>query len=80
MIQKDNSITFAQSSVMKSSELLRLLKRDGWFVERQSGSHAILKHIEKDGQLSVPIHASKEVKKGLLNAILKEANIKTAKR
>jgi mRNA interferase HicA len=50
---------------MKSSELLRLLKKDGWFEIRQSG---------------VPFHASKEVKKGLLNAILKEAEIKTPKR
>ncbi|MGN6493270.1 MAG: type II toxin-antitoxin system HicA family toxin [Agriterribacter sp.] len=32
---------------MKSSELLRLLKRDGWFVVRQSGSHMILEHPSK---------------------------------
>jgi len=65
---------------MKSSELLRLLKRDGWYIERQSGSHAIMKHSQKDGQLSVPLHAAKEVKKGLLSAISKEAQIKSTKR
>jgi len=39
-----------------------------------------MQHPEKDGQLIVPFHASKEVKKGLLNAILKQAEIKTNKR
>jgi predicted RNA binding protein YcfA (HicA-like mRNA interferase family) len=36
---------------MKSSELVRLLKRDGWFVIRQSGSHMIMEHPTKKGKL-----------------------------
>lgn len=40
-------ITFVK---MKSSELLRLLKRDGWYVVRQSGSHMILEHPVKKGK------------------------------
>ena len=31
---------------------------------------------KKKGQLTVPFHGSKEVKKGLLNAILSQAEIK----
>lgn len=65
---------------MKSSELFKLLKKDGWFEIRQSGSHVIMKHATKKGSIPVPFHASKEVKKGLLNAILKQAEIKTTKR
>lgn len=65
---------------MKSSELVRLLKKDGWYEVRQTGSHVIMKHPSKEGQLTVPSHGSKEVKTGLLKAILKEANIKTTKR
>jgi len=65
---------------MKSSELLKILKKDGWYELRQSGSHIILKHPTKIGSIPVPFHASKEVKKGLLNAILKQADIKTTKR
>jgi predicted RNA binding protein YcfA (HicA-like mRNA interferase family) len=64
---------------MKSSELMRLLKKDGWYEIRQSGSHVIMKHPSKDGTIPVPFHASKEVKKGLLNAILKQAKIETKK-
>ena len=65
---------------MKYSELFRLLKKDGWIELRQKGSHVIMKHPTKGEQLTVPYHAGKEVKKGLLTAILKQANIKTTKR
>ena len=65
---------------MKSSELLRILKKDGWFEVRQTGSHIIMRHPEKEGNLSVPFHGPDEVKKGLLSDILKKANIKITKR
>ncbi len=39
---------------MKSSELMRILKKDGWVEIRQSGSHVIMKHSEKKAQLVVP--------------------------
>lgn len=54
--------------MVKYDELFRLLKKDGWSIIRQKGSHVILRH------------PGKEVKKGLLNAILKQANIKRRKR
>lgn len=73
----NNYITFAS---VKCSELLKLLKNNGWYKIRQSGSHVIMKHPEKNGTLPVPFHGSKDVKKGLLKAILKQANIKTDKR
>ena len=40
----------------------------------------IMQHPKKPEQLTVPYHAGKEVKKGLLTALLKHANIKTTKR
>lgn len=65
---------------VKSSELLRIMKKDGWFEVRQSGSHIIMKHPTKPNIIPIPYHASKEVKKGTLQAILKLADIKTTKR
>jgi len=56
------------------------MKKDGWYKVRQSGSHIIMRHPSKQGSIPVPFHASKEVKKGLLRAILKQAEIKTTKR
>jgi len=61
---------------MKSSELIRLLKRDGWFVIRQTGSHMMMKHSEKPGQIVVPNHGNQEMGKGLEKKILKDAGIK----
>jgi mRNA interferase HicA len=61
---------------MKSSELLRLLKGDGWFVIRQSGSHVILRHPVKNGQIVCPNHGSQEVGKGLEKKIKKDAGLK----
>lgn len=65
---------------VKYNELFRILKKDGWFEVRQKGSHVIMQHPIKPEQLIVPYHAGKEVKKGLLTSILKQANIKTDKR
>jgi predicted RNA binding protein YcfA (HicA-like mRNA interferase family) len=76
-MESNKFITFA---VMKYNELFRLLKKDGWFEVRQKGSHVILQHPERSEQLTVPYHSGKEVKKGLLVAILKQVNIKTNKR
>ena len=61
---------------MKTNELLRLLERDGWRRIRQSGSHAIYRHPTKTGQLTVPVHGSKEIATGTLNSILKQAELK----
>lgn len=65
---------------MKYNELFKLLKKDGWFEVRKKGSHVIMRHPSKEEQLTVPYHAGKEVKKGLLRALLKQAGIKTTKR
>jgi predicted RNA binding protein YcfA (HicA-like mRNA interferase family) len=60
---------------MKSSELLRVLKKDGWIEKRQKGSHIIMVHPTKDGILVVPNHGSAEVGKGLAKDLLKKAGL-----
>jgi mRNA interferase HicA len=65
---------------MKYNDLFKLLRKDGWFDVRTKGSHVIMQHPTKKEQIVVPFHAGKEVKKGLLVAILKQADIKTNKR
>ena len=65
--------------MVKYNELFRKLRKDGWKIIRQKGSHVILRHHVKSEQLTIPYHPGKEVKKGLLEAILKQANIKGKK-
>ena len=61
---------------MKCSELLRLLKKDGWYIVSQKGSHLKMKHDEKSGIIIFPNHGSNEVGKGLEKTIKKQAGIK----
>ncbi|PGH39963.1 MAG: toxin HicA, partial [Candidatus Nephrothrix sp. EaCA] len=59
------------------SELVRLLKQHKWFVVRQKGSHMIMEHKTKAGQLLVcPSHSSQTVGKPLEMNIKKQAGIK----
>ena len=58
---------------MRDKDLLKLLKQNGWKLDRINGSHHIL---EKDGKREVlPIHG-KDVPTGLLAKILKRTGLK----
>ena len=61
---------------MKYSQVLKVLFKDGWFVVRQEGSHMIMRHPLKKGQIVMTIHGSLEMGKGLQYKILKTAGIK----
>ena len=58
---------------MKDKDLLRLLKKNGWTVARENGSHHVLQKGEQTTVL--PIHG-RDVPTGLLNQILKETGLK----
>lgn len=57
---------------MKPSDLIRMLQAQGWFVDRVSGSHYIMKHPVKRGRCVIPYHG-KDLKPGTLSSILKQA-------
>jgi predicted RNA binding protein YcfA (HicA-like mRNA interferase family) len=59
--------------------IIRALKRDGWVVVRQKGSHIRLqKHIQDEvWKLTVPTH--RPVKRSTLSHILKQARISVEK-
>lgn len=60
---------------MKCSEALRLLKRAGWYVVSQKGSHIKLRHPERAGTIIFPDHGSQELAKGLQRKLFKQAGI-----
>lgn len=61
---------------MKSTDVVRRLKKDGWKLVLQKGSHAQFKHPTKPGKVTVPMHAGKEIPPGTLNSIYKQAGWK----
>ncbi len=60
---------------LKPQEVVKALKRLGFRERRKTGGHLILKHPETGHMTSVPIHHGKDIKKGLLHGILKQADV-----
>ncbi|WP_175727002.1 type II toxin-antitoxin system HicA family toxin [Burkholderia ambifaria] len=60
---------------MSSSELIRMLEADGWFLVRVKGSHHHFKHPTKQGLATVP-HPNKDLPMGTTKSILKTAGLK----
>jgi predicted RNA binding protein YcfA (HicA-like mRNA interferase family) len=54
---------------------MKMLKKAGWETVRIRGSHHQMTHPDFKHTLTVP-HPKKELGKGLLNAILKQAKLK----
>jgi predicted RNA binding protein YcfA (HicA-like mRNA interferase family) len=62
---------------MTYRELEAKLKADGWVLDRQSGSHRIFVHEEKEQIIVLSgHHPSDQVRKGMLHKISKQAGWK----
>jgi predicted RNA binding protein YcfA (HicA-like mRNA interferase family) len=59
---------------VKSAELIRELQAAGWKLDRVRGSHHIFEHPSKPGRIVVP-HPKKDLGKGLVKAIRREAGL-----
>ncbi|MBE6111838.1 MAG: type II toxin-antitoxin system HicA family toxin [Peptococcaceae bacterium] len=59
---------------MTGKELLRLLQKHGWKIDRIHGSHHVLK--KGNDTITVPVHGNGDIKKGLLQSILKQTGLK----
>jgi mRNA interferase HicA len=57
----------------KPREVVSILKRLGFVEKRQTGSHLMMYHPDKNKIIPVPVH-SKDLKRGLLKAIAKQAD------
>jgi len=60
---------------LTSRELLRALRRLGWTQVAQRGSHVQLRHPERAGRVTVPVHAGETLKPKTLAAILDQAGL-----
>ena len=61
---------------MKVSDVIKLIKKHGWYEARQKGSHKQFKHATKKGLVTIACHKmSDEIKAGTLKSILKQAGI-----
>jgi len=61
--------------VARINEILKRLKKDGWFLHRHGSKHDIYKHSIKKGRVVIPRHPGKELAIGTLKSILKAAEL-----
>lgn len=60
---------------MKSQDIIKALKSDGWEQVAQRGSHVQFKHPNKPGRVTVP-HPKRDIPLGTLRSIEKQAGLK----
>ncbi|WP_073220610.1 type II toxin-antitoxin system HicA family toxin [Aequorivita viscosa] len=60
---------------MDSKSLIKMLKKDGWELDRIKGSHHVFIHLTKNGIVVVP-HPKKDIPVGTTSSILKQAGLK----
>ncbi len=60
---------------IRPRQLIRALERAGFFVHHVRGSHHYLRHTDKPSLLiTIPVH-NRDLKRGTLRAILRQAGI-----
>jgi predicted RNA binding protein YcfA (HicA-like mRNA interferase family) len=65
---------------MKVREILRVLLEDGWYLDRQRGSHRQFRHRTKPGVVTVSGHSGDDVRVGTLRSVLRQAGMLPAPR
>jgi predicted RNA binding protein YcfA (HicA-like mRNA interferase family) len=60
---------------MKVREILKLLRFDGWMLDRQRGSHRHFKHDHKPGIVTVPGKPNEDLHPKTLASILKQSGL-----
>jgi predicted RNA binding protein YcfA (HicA-like mRNA interferase family) len=59
---------------LSGKEIVSALSKDGWLVERISGSHHVMRH--PDGRhVSVPVHGNRPLPAGTLGSICRSVGL-----
>ena len=61
---------------MKYREIIKIIKNDGWLIDRQKGSHKQYKHKTKKGLVTISGKENQDIPIGILKSILKQSQIK----
>jgi len=59
----------------RGEEVVRAFQRAGWKITRQRSSHVILDKEGYEATLSIPVHKGKNVKRGTLRDLIKDARM-----
>jgi predicted RNA binding protein YcfA (HicA-like mRNA interferase family) len=58
-------------------EIIKIIEKDGWYMDRQKGSHKQFKHRFKKGTVTITDHGKgKDLTEFEIDSILKQAALK----
>ncbi|MBI4826294.1 MAG: type II toxin-antitoxin system HicA family toxin [Nitrospirae bacterium] len=60
---------------VSGKDFCRILERKGWQLKKVHGSHHVYMKAGRKERISVPVHGNKDLKTGMLRAIMKMAEI-----
>ncbi len=60
---------------ISGKKMCKILKKRGWIIARISGSHHIFIKEGSNLRITVPVHSSSDLKKGLQRLVMKQAGI-----
>lgn len=60
---------------MRFREVDKILKKDGWYEVAKVGSHHQYRHPTKQGKVTVPEHAGKDINIAVVKSIWKQAGL-----
>ena len=60
---------------VSGKHLCKVLERHGWTLQRIRGSHHIYAKSDNPAILTVPVHSNRDLKRGTLGQILKDAEL-----
>jgi predicted RNA binding protein YcfA (HicA-like mRNA interferase family) len=58
---------------VSAPDLIRVLERAGFVYHHSTGSHYYYRHPDRPGLVTVPFHRGRDLKRGTLHSILKQA-------
>jgi predicted RNA binding protein YcfA (HicA-like mRNA interferase family) len=61
---------------MKVRDVLKMLMKDGWYLDRTRGSHRQFRHMTKPGTVTVSGNEGVDMPPGTLNSVLKQSGLK----
>jgi predicted RNA binding protein YcfA (HicA-like mRNA interferase family) len=61
---------------MRVRDAIRMLELDGWALDRQKGSHRQFRHPSKPGTVTVAGNLSRELKRGTVASIMRQAGLR----
>jgi predicted RNA binding protein YcfA (HicA-like mRNA interferase family) len=61
---------------MNGKQIIAQLKKEGWILIKVEGSHYMMKNLELNKKVPIPVHGSKDIQVGLIKAIEKQTGVK----